>query len=433
MDELLAGELCAALGRLRVELSAEIAAAEAVKADSPYLTDRTLRRFLLGHGIDNVVAVAEIVRENLAWRAEVGADAVRARLAALPADEVSARDLPHFELVCAHMIFGTTSLRLMAIDNRPVVVRMLGMIDPSSALEHVDEERFDAFWVGYLEMVHIGLDRLSEAQGRLVRYHVIIDLSGLGLKHASASAIQCFKRIATISQRYPESMHRVQVVNAPWVFESIFALVSRFIAPHTRRKINVAGAVGSAQCDAALGAFIDRDALPVLLGGLQPNGECLVVSSAWDSSACSTAGSADWTQTVKVPRATVKTIAVAVAAAAADSATGAVAEAAAPRPLRWEWRAAENDIDFSVVFAPLGAEIEIGGATPAAELPGARVVVPSARCEAHSGVLALSPAEARSGGTLLLVLDNHFSWVTPKTLTLRTWRGAAEGSDEAMQ
>ena len=86
---------------------------------------------------------------------------------------------------------------------------------------------------------------------------------------------------------------------------------------------------------------------------------------------------------------------------------------------------------------PPGVEIDIGrGATPAAELPGARVVVPSARCEAHSGVLALSPAEARSGGTLLLVLDNYFSWVTPKTVTLRTWRGAAvagEGGEEVVE
>jgi hypothetical protein len=311
------GRMCEALDRLRVELSAEIAGAAAVKADMPYLTDRTLRRFLLGHGVDDIAAVAEIVRENLEWRAEVGADAARARLAALPADEVSARDLPHFELVCAHMIFGTTSLRLMAKDGRPVVVRALGMIDPASALEHVDAERFDEFWVGYLEMVHIGLDRLSEAQGRLVRYHVIIDLSGLGLKHASGSAIMCFKRIAEISQRYPESMYRVQVVNAPWVFESIFALVSRFIAPHTRRKINVAGAIGSAECDAALDAFIDRDALPALLGGAKPNGECLVVSRAWDPTACSTVGSADWTQTIKVPRAAVETIAVPVASSAA--------------------------------------------------------------------------------------------------------------------
>ena len=174
------------LAAVKTLLAPELAAAEAAGASptAPFLTDRTLTRFTLGHSSCDPSGVAEIVRKTLAWRASVGADSVRARLAALPRATISARDLPNYELVCANMVFGTTSLRLVARDGRPVVLRLLGMVNPAVALELVAEELFDEFWLGYMEMVHIGLDRLSDEQKTLVRYHVIIDLSGLGRQHS---------------------------------------------------------------------------------------------------------------------------------------------------------------------------------------------------------------------------------------------------------
>ena len=423
------------LAAVKTLLAPELAAAEAAGASptAPFLTDRTLTRFTLGHASCDPSGVAEIVRKTLAWRASVGADSVRARLAALPRATISARDLPNYELVCANMVFGTTSLRLVARDGRPVVLRLLGMVNPAVALELVAEELFDEFWLGYMEMVHIGLDRLSDEQKILVRYHVIIDLSGLGRQHCSAAAVQCFKRLSAVAQfHYPENVYKFHIINAPWIFESVFSLIKRFIAPATQRKIVVVGAVGSEECVAAMATIMPLAELPVLLGGERPNGEILVLRRDVDPSACSTTGSSDWTQTIHVATGKVEHVPVPLAPG-----TTRVA---------WQWTAAEYDLDFSATLVPtprLSSRAGTSTAESSALVSGServtddlsecsssavvveRIVMPKERLMEHSGECVLSAEEvaasAEQSWTLHFVFDNYFSWMTPKVLTLRTW------------
>ena len=63
---------------------------------------------------------------------------------------------------------------------------------------------------------------------------------------------------------YPDILGECVVVNAPWAFSSIFALVKGFLDEKTRSKINVVG--GNAF--EALQEYVDAEQIPDFLGGL---------------------------------------------------------------------------------------------------------------------------------------------------------------------
>ena len=58
------------------------------------------------------------------------------------------------------------------------------------------------------------------------------------------AGMDLIKRMIEIDQRnYPESLHRLFIVNAPWVLHASYAVIARWMDPHTASKIQVLGAV----------------------------------------------------------------------------------------------------------------------------------------------------------------------------------------------
>jgi hypothetical protein len=92
------------------------------------------------------------------------------------------------------------------------------------------------------------------------RHVVIVDCSGLG--RGVMSCVGAFKRVSAMAgANYPDTVHRLLVVNAPWIFSLVFKMVKPFIDPVTVQKVRMLGSV------AELFEHVPRAAIPTSMGG----------------------------------------------------------------------------------------------------------------------------------------------------------------------
>lgn len=77
---------------------------------------------------------------------------------------------------------------------------------------------------------------------------------------------ETFGKITQIDQKhYPETLGATIILNAGWVFSSVFKVVATFLDPRTRAKIQV---LGSGKKDVAvLEEFLDLNQIPTFIGG----------------------------------------------------------------------------------------------------------------------------------------------------------------------
>ncbi|KAH9973921.1 CRAL/TRIO domain-containing protein [Russula compacta] len=94
----------------------------------------------------------------------------------------------------------------------------------------------------------------------------IIDLGGvsLGLMWSLRHHLQQASELATA--HYPETLHRIAIVNAPAFFPTVWSWIKAWFDEGTRNKIHILGA----DPGQALLGFIDADSLPQVYGGTLP-------------------------------------------------------------------------------------------------------------------------------------------------------------------
>lgn len=111
-----------------------------------------------------------------------------------------------------------------------------------------------------------------------------MDLKGVGLM--SFYRVKDFvQKAASIGQdRYPETMGKFYVVNAPWGFSTIWSIISGFLDPVTVAKIKI---LGSGYKDELI-KQVDPENLPKDLGG---NCQC--------QGGCSLSDAGPWNPNVK--------------------------------------------------------------------------------------------------------------------------------------
>lgn len=74
------------------------------------------------------------------------------------------------------------------------------------------------------------------------RRWVILDLNGLELGMLGSSGMSLLKKMIDMDQRhYPESLHRCYIVNAPLIITTAFAMVKPWLDPVTLAKITILG------------------------------------------------------------------------------------------------------------------------------------------------------------------------------------------------
>ncbi|OQR82948.1 hypothetical protein ACHHYP_15282 [Achlya hypogyna] len=120
----------------------------------------------------------------------------------------------------------------------------------------------------HMERLRAEMTAVSKRVGRRIYRHIcIFDLSGIGLKHMAPSVINFLKPIFDLGQvYYPESLFRMYLVNAPFVFWGTWKIISNFIDPETKEKIQIFKNAESFLVDAKKHG-IPMSAIPKSLGG----------------------------------------------------------------------------------------------------------------------------------------------------------------------
>jgi CRAL/TRIO domain len=146
-----------------------------------------------------------------------------------------------------------------------VYIEQLGKID-LRAMQKIttDERMLQNLVVEYEKVADPRLPACSRKAGFLLETCCsILDVKGVSL--TSAPSVYGYLQGASgISQNYyPERLGKLYVINAPWGFASVFAVVKRFLDPVTVAKIHILG--GGYQSE--LLSQIPKENLPKFLGG----------------------------------------------------------------------------------------------------------------------------------------------------------------------
>ncbi|KAF8324063.1 hypothetical protein DL93DRAFT_91013 [Clavulina sp. PMI_390] len=128
-------------------------------------------------------------------------------------------------------------------DGRPIYIEKLGEVTMEKLAKVTTEERLLKFLVSeYERCSNERFPACSIARGQHIETScTILDIDGVGLGgYWNVSAY--IKTASGIGQnRYPETMGKFYIINAPWSFSTVWGLVKGFLDPVTVDKIQILG------------------------------------------------------------------------------------------------------------------------------------------------------------------------------------------------
>eukprot|EP00051_Salpingoeca_urceolata_P015613 m.203321 g.203321 ORF g.203321 m.203321 type:complete len:367 (-) comp18453_c0_seq2:2387-3487(-) len=115
----------------------------------------------------------------------------------------------------------------------------------------------------------------GEGKPRRYKHILICNLKGVGLSIVSGKKRAIMQRLMKeVADVFPESVHKIFMVNAPMIFRAGWAIVKPWVHPITQAKINICGSESQAlKMFAELG--ITKEQLPAWIGGTNPGKTCL--------------------------------------------------------------------------------------------------------------------------------------------------------------
>ncbi|KAL8098492.1 hypothetical protein AgCh_031310 [Apium graveolens] len=149
---------------------------------------------------------------------------------------------------------------------RPIYIERLGKADLSKLMQVTTLERYVKYHVQEFEKtLCIKFPACSIAAKKHIDSSLtIIDVQGLGFKNFNSTAREVMENLKKIdSNYYPETLHRMFVVNAGPSFRSLWSIVKKILDPKTASKIQVLGN----KYQNKLLEMIDASELPEFLGG----------------------------------------------------------------------------------------------------------------------------------------------------------------------
>jgi acyl-CoA-binding protein len=104
-------------------------------------------------------------------------------------------------------------------------------------------------------------------RGRIVDKVIVInDLEGLGAQHVSSTVLGFLKAMSRVDQdNFCELLHKMYVVNAPWIFSVAWRIIKTFLEKRVQEKIIIIS--GDADAQNILNDEIGADSVPKFLGG----------------------------------------------------------------------------------------------------------------------------------------------------------------------
>ncbi|XP_057511012.1 phosphatidylinositol/phosphatidylcholine transfer protein SFH11-like isoform X2 [Actinidia eriantha] len=211
----------------------------------------TLLRFLRVRDFD-LVKAKDLYSKYLKWREEFEVDKIVKEFKFGESREVK-KSYPHgFHGVDKY--------------GRPIYIERLGMVDLTAVLQITTVDRFLKHHVYEQEKtLHWRYPACSvAAKKHIASTTSILDMKDVGPANFSKPARDLFTEIQKIDSRYyPETLHRLFIVNAGPGFRVLWKAVKVFLEPHTLAKIQV---LGSNYLSNLL-EVIDPSNLPTFLGG----------------------------------------------------------------------------------------------------------------------------------------------------------------------
>lgn len=211
----------------------------------------TLLRFLRARKMDKAAALKQLISERM-WRQRNDVDNLL--LKRDPCEAIFSVITPH-----AHHGFSKAGMPLYyeRSGEAEVPVLLTSATRKQCALRHV--------W--HMEVMSRRMSTSSDPEGKPVTKQIEIrDLKGLAMSPNSA-AMQLFKDTIYIDQTfYPERLGKLFLINAPYVFAPIYAIIKPWVDVNTIKKFVMCHSIGTAE----LLKEIDAAILPVEYGGEDP-------------------------------------------------------------------------------------------------------------------------------------------------------------------
>lgn len=234
------------------------------------MDDATLLRFLRARKFD-VPKAKEMILSAEAWREDFGVD-----------DLVENFDFPEKAEVDKYY---PQYYHKMDKDGRPIYVERLGKLDIKALYALTTQERqLQRLVVEYERFLRTRLPACSAAIGHPVETScTILDLASVSLSNFYRVKDYVMAASAIGQDRYPETMGKFFIINAPWAFGAVWSLIKPWLDEATVAKIDI---LGSGYKDKLL-EQIPKESLPKEFGGLCdcPGGCSLSDAGPWNVAA----------------------------------------------------------------------------------------------------------------------------------------------------
>ena len=141
----------------------------------------------------------------------------------------------------------------------------INQLRPNDILEKCSREDISLWWHFHLESGMLStLEGAAKFQNPLRGQILVFDMHGFGVRHLHKSCISLLISLFGIGQsKYPESLNRVFVLNAPTLFSGLWNTVKGVLNERTRNKI----VMTSKGMHDDLKALVPPERMPVFLGG----------------------------------------------------------------------------------------------------------------------------------------------------------------------
>ncbi|WFC94993.1 hypothetical protein MBRA1_001632 [Malassezia brasiliensis] len=148
---------------------------------------------------------------------------------------------------------------------RPIFIQDLSNLEPDKVFSHTTPDRIVRNFAVTLEhTVRHKYHACTEKQGHLVDdNYMVLNVAGLGLGTFWSMKGQLQQLLSILDDNFPELSGRVQIINAPYLFTTVWSYIKGWLPAQTAAKIDIAGSDYLPK----IASFVDMEAWPKHLGG----------------------------------------------------------------------------------------------------------------------------------------------------------------------
>ncbi|KAJ7056580.1 CRAL-TRIO domain-containing protein [Mycena amicta] len=232
---------------------------------NPRMDDATMLRFLRARKFD-VPKTKEMFIANEKWRKEFNVDDIVNNFSFGELAEVD-KYYPQYYHKSDKVGLTTARPTMLshAQDGRPIYIERLGLLDLKALYAATTQERLvKRLVLEYEKFITDRLPACSLAAGHPVETScTILDLQNVSISNFYRVKDYVMEASGIGQNQYPETMGKFYVINAPWAFSAVFAIIKPWLDEVTVKKIDI---LGGSYKDKLL-AQIDAENLPKDFGG----------------------------------------------------------------------------------------------------------------------------------------------------------------------